>query len=209
VVETEHDLESMHMGRNATDLLAILRSEVLMACWQRRLAKPLTDWLDALPDERLPQLRAQGCTDELSDAIDTALASLRMANPEATELFRQDLLRLLAVFVSLSQNTRLRLRIERIDNDACRKWHQDWTALRLLCTYRGSGTQWVVPQDSKEALRTPDQDHPRQRQLQRGDVALLKGRGQDPHSPLPSVVHRSPRHFQTQASRLLLVMEPA
>jgi hypothetical protein len=131
------DCSGVVLGRLAMDLLAIQQAKVSLASWQRRLPEPLSAWLDALPDERLPQLGAQGRHEELAHAIHGALAPLRQTHPAPTELLCQDILRQVALFCTVAQAPSLRLRLERIDHDGCRKWHQDWTSLRLLCTYRG------------------------------------------------------------------------
>jgi hypothetical protein len=89
----------------------------------------------------------------------------------------------------------VRLRLEHVDDDACRRFHVDAVRMRLLCTYAGPGTQW---QDA----------HGRLHRMARLQVGLFKG------SRHPSggagILHRSPpvSHLPpARRARLLLCID--
>lgn len=106
-----------------------------------------------------------------------------------------DLKRLTAMFASLCGASAVRVRLEHVDDDACRCMHVDAVGLRLLCTYAGRGTEW---QNTSGTIR----------RMPAGHVGVFKGtRWPDPG---PRVLHRSPRvsHLpRAQRGRLLLCID--
>lgn len=97
----------------------------------------------------------------------------------------------------------IEIRLEIINNDACRKFHADYVTARLITTYIGQGTQWLSADD---AARFRDGQEPRNvRQLAVGHVALFKGWMWSAEDP---ILHRSPPILGTGESRLVLVINP-
>lgn len=96
-------------------------------------------------------------------------------------------------FQMLAGTPAIRLRCERILGDACRKWHIDYTDLRLVCTYAGPGTDWRDPASGTE------------RRLGLQQPALFKGRLFGDGAPL--IEHRSPPIAGTGLQRLVLVID--
>jgi hypothetical protein len=47
-------------------------------------------------------------------------------------------------FADVTGTTHLGLKLEVVRDNACRKLHHDYVAHRLVCTYRGPGTQWLA-----------------------------------------------------------------
>lgn len=88
----------------------------------------------------------------------------------------------------------LRLRLEVIETDACRRFHADMVAVRLLATLRGPGTQWIRA-DAPDAIE----------EIPSGAVALFKGRLLDDKAV---ILHRSPPIAGTGQDRLVLVIDP-
>jgi hypothetical protein len=93
----------------------------------------------------------------------------------------------------------VRVRIERVDSNACKKVHADYTDVRLITTYAGPGTD-VTPHRSDEEgsdcclERVPT-----------GWVGLFKGRTYGGgHAPC---FHRSPPVGDTGEKRLMLVID--
>ncbi len=89
----------------------------------------------------------------------------------------------------------LRLRLEHVADDACRKFHVDAVRLRLLCTYAGLGTEWIDP--AGQVQRMP--------LMQAG---LFKGAAYP--DAAPRVLHRSPpvsHRPPGRRSRLLLCID--
>ena len=55
-----------------------------------------------------------------------------------------DLRRLADLFFSVGETRAVTMRLVTTDEDGCRRFHADSTSLRLLCTYRGPGTEWLT-----------------------------------------------------------------
>ena len=129
-------------------------------------------------------LRASGTPDELLAGLPRLPGSLAQA---VTDLARR--------FAALMQCETVRLRLEGVTGNACRKVHADYTDLRLICTLAGPGTDYT-PGD--------DPDGPLQR-IPAGSVALFKGHEFGPgHKPC---LHRSPPIEGSGERRLVLVID--
>jgi len=104
--------------------------------------------------------------------------------------------------VLLDEND-VRVRLEVVETDACRKFHADYVKVRTITTYLGQGTQWI------EAT-TPDQAGlpvgPSIQQIAVGAVAMFKGRLWQEN---PVILHRSPPIEGQREQRLVLVIDSA
>lgn len=176
---------------------AILAEPVNLAIWQRDDA-PVVDSgdLDAVADVAL--IVPAGARSAIPDALiaagyDDALAAL----------LGHDIADLAARFAALLALDRVAIRLEVVETDACRRFHADYVAVRLICTYAGPGTQWLANDD---ALALAAGVEPTTiRSIATGDVALFKGHDR---SETP-IVHRSPPIAGTGTRRLVLVIDPA
>lgn len=88
-----------------------------------------------------------------------------------------DFRRLATRFSTLAASPVVRMRLEHVIDDSCRKFHVDAVGLRLLCTYAGPGTEWV-------------DDAGRIRRMASMEVAVFKGSAFPGAGP--RVLHRSP-----------------
>jgi hypothetical protein len=93
----------------------------------------------------------------------------------------------------------VQLRLDVVDTNACSKFHIDAVTARLVCTYRGTGTQYGISERGKEPaeiLTVPT-----------GSPIFLRGT-RWPESPPVGLLHRSPPIAGTGETRLLLVLDP-
>lgn len=99
-------------------------------------------------------------------------------------------------FAQLAASDHVRIRLEQITTNSCRKVHADYTDLRLITTYAGPGTQ--VPADNNpQAQILLD--------IPAGHVGIFKGRRYgDGH---PACYHRSPPAGDLGIKRLVLVID--
>jgi hypothetical protein len=97
-------------------------------------------------------------------------------------------------FARLTGCTALRLRLEVVETDACRKFHVDQLCARLLCTLSGPGTQWIEAGGGSQVM-----------QMAAGEVGIFKGRL---WAEEPAILHRSPPIAALGDTRLLLVLDP-
>ncbi len=114
--------------------------------------------------------------------------------PDTARTLADDLTLLAATHRRLTGAAAIKVRLDVIDTDACRRFHADYVSLRMLCTYRGTGTQWC-------RTATPETVHT----LPTGTVSVFKGRLAMEE---PLILHRSPPRCATGAQRLLLVLDP-
>lgn len=193
----------------ATDAVAVSdRPAGLSAIWEPACAAAIStrapmqgfqSWIDGLDAEDLPEARVilrpdavRGVTTEICDAAGTP------AGPHRDRLV-DDIAALADVFAGLMQARWLRLRLDVVRTNACRKFHIDAVTARLICTYRGTGTQYTLCPDGadpREIATTPI-----------GAPILLRGTLWPEH-PRSGLLHRSPPIEGSGERRLVLVLDP-
>jgi hypothetical protein len=159
--------------------------------------------LDALPPDLLPQFRIDRATPAVVQALLAWLADAPgLAAPLAAVL--ADAGRQVECFVAESDATLVSLRLEAVADDACRKLHHDNVARRLVCTYRGPGTEWL-PRAREAALGSERLDVPPAllERVPRFVAALFSGTRLPGARP---VLHRSPPITGSGEVRLLLTI---
>ena len=102
-------------------------------------------------------------------------------------------------FNELFASDYLRLRFDVVTTNKCPKFHIDHVAARLLCTYRGAGTEYSFLDHQKkpaEIFPTPN-------------CAAIVLRGTKwPTDCANNLVHRSPEINDENETRLLFVIDP-
>ena len=122
------------------------------------------------------------------EALNAALASL-------PPTLAADIDGLVRRFAALVACRTVRMRLEAVEGNACRRFHADNTDLRLITTYAGPGT---------DIRRTPAEDAPVHR-IGPGDIALFKGKLFPANHPV--LLHRSPPIEGTGERRVVLVLD--
>ena len=112
-----------------------------LAVWRRPVPEGLSRRLDPLPPEALPHLRLESVA--VAETREVLGAALPTRSKALAPLF-DDVSLLAGLYGRLVGRPAVRLRLERITEDACRRFHADHVRLRLLCTYRGPGTEWLA-----------------------------------------------------------------
>jgi len=165
------------------------------------------DALDALADVDLPKIELDGPVCAVGARADLAMAVQLPAT--IGSWLGADVRVLLAGWAQVTGEVSCHLCLEAVGSDACRKFHTDMVRIRLLCTYRGPGSEWVPDDHVRRAHLGPHgenedivPDATAIRRVPRFAAALLKGDAYDPHTP--GIVHRSPPLIDGAAARLLL-----
>ncbi|MDJ0896679.1 MAG: DUF1826 domain-containing protein, partial [Alphaproteobacteria bacterium] len=134
-------------------LSAIHRPGCAAVIWQRQALPGFQSWIDTLKPERLPTARViLRPVDVREVAFQICEAS---ATPDCAERTRliDDAAALADIFAGLMRAPYLRLRFDVVTTNACRKFHIDAVTARLICTYRGTGTQYGISTDGAEPRR--------------------------------------------------------
>lgn len=125
-------------------------------------------------------------------------AKLADAMQGTFDALREDIMSLVALYADMTGHSVMRVRLERIVTDSCRKFHVDYLALRLLRSYVGPGVQWTRD-DGAHIEDTPP-----------GAVVFLAGTAHPDWSDQCTVRHRSPPMTAAQlqvGGRLLLTID--
>jgi hypothetical protein len=176
-------------------LARIHQPAVQLALWQRPRPRALA-WLDSLDlgviDDIDNWIEAPFRTQDLAERLrDAGFAAVPATVALAVEIARQ-----MRGFAVLTDSPRLRLRLDVVETDACRRFHMDYLSVRLLMPLVGRGTQWIFAKSGPEGTV---------RELQPGNVGLFKGRLAVNEA---AVLHRSPPIAGSGERRLLLVLDP-
>ena len=180
-------------------LAGISAPEVAMICWQRALPEGVLDWLAGLDPVHLPHMRRIVPVAAVAGAVNNALHKVRMPKGPGREFLIQDIGDMATRFAAIMKVPYLRLRLNAVDTDSCRRFHVDSVRARMVCTYRGPGSQYGFAKDGAEPEEIFSVDT--------GVPMLLRGL-EWRESPVSHLVHRSPPIEGTGMTRLVLVLDP-
>ena len=166
--------------------------------WRRRMHKRMQSWLDTLPVDQLPTGRIVLPVSQVRSAVTELMNISKMPDSAERRLLLDDICMLAHEFNKLCTSHYLRLRFDVITTNKCPKFHIDHVAARLLCTYRGVGTEYSFLDDQKkptDICPTPE-------------CAAIVLRGTKwPIDCFNNLVHRSPEIYGENETRLLLVID--
>ncbi|MEM9332223.1 MAG: DUF1826 domain-containing protein [Pseudomonadota bacterium] len=171
---------------------------IAAAIWQREVPEDFQTWIDKLPVTNLPAARVTTRIDVLRDTIESIFADAEIAQTVQGKYLIDDTVMLAQNFSTLMGVQQLRLRFDVIENDACRKFHIDAVSARLICTYRGTGTQYGISTDGSEPKRIFS--------VPTGAPMVLRGT-KWPEPPASGLLHRSPPIEGTGMTRLVFVVD--
>ncbi|GIT90644.1 hypothetical protein JANAI62_10990 [Jannaschia pagri] len=124
------------------DLAAFLQPSCAAAIWTRDVDPAFQTWIDGLDPSHLPQGRVVSAPDRAREVV-AGLCDVceTPAGPHRDRLV-DDIAALAHIFADLMQAPYLRIRLQAVRTNACRRFHVDAIPARLVCTYRGEGTQY-------------------------------------------------------------------
>jgi len=153
-----------------------------------------------------------------AETLDAGALLRSLGDATLCRVVEEDLAALVPRFARLAKRKHVRVRLESIESDACRKLYADLIGLRLVVTYAGPGTEWVANEDvDRLQFGRVDIDveennlaiirhRPVVRRTQPFDVVLMKGDAY-PGYEGRGAVHRSPPIEGTAARRLVLKID--
>ena len=167
--------------------------------WRRCMQEGMQSWLDALPVAQLPTGRIVLPVSKVRSAITELMNISEMPDCAERQLLLDDICLLAHKSSEIFASAYLRLRFDVVTTNKCPKFHIDHVAARLLCTYRGAGTEYSFLDDQKrpaEIFATPN-------------CAAIVLRGTEwPTDCANNLVHRSPEINDGNETRFLLVIDP-
>ncbi len=181
------------------ELATIHRADCAATIWRRQPVAGFQSWIDRLAPEQLPKARLiLRPTDVRQAASEICAASGTPKGPERARLV-DDVAALADIFAGLMQAEYVRLRFDVVTTNACRKFHVDAVKARLVCTYRGTGTQYGISAGGTEPRRIFT--------VPTGAPVVLRGTHW-PERPRAGLLHRSPPIQGTGETRMLVVLDP-
>ncbi|MEQ3745245.1 MAG: DUF1826 domain-containing protein [Henriciella sp.] len=166
------------------------------AIWNRSLPPAVENWLDGIAPRNLPDGRYIVKPSNVAASIETLFAAQRLATTLALTWLSKDAEQLSHCVCRIARTQRVRLRLERVDDNACSKLHMDDVVARMICTYRGPSTQLGFETSVSDEIQM----------VPTGMPVLLKGKRWPGHAT-PALRHRSPQIEGTGITRLVLVLE--
>ncbi len=167
--------------------------------WRRQPSREFQAWIDGLDPACLPEARIVLPPRAVRDAVQHVCIRAGMPAVEHGDLLADDISALAEVFSTIMSAPLLRLRLEVVNDNACCKFHIDAVTARLVCTYRGTGTQYGISTDGEVPKRVFT--------VPTGAPIILRGTLW-PNPPPSGLLHRSPPIEGTGESRLVLVLDP-
>ncbi len=205
---------------NREELREILQPDIQLAIWERQANRVIAPALDAMLAASHP-IKKQWVNPSLNDVCKGFLANLhgRADLQPAFEALAEDILSLAEIFRQISGREHLRVRFERVEDDACALFHLDTLPIRMLCTYAGPGTQWLDEEnvrrdqlgsqgrslDEANAAIVIDQDEIHTVPV--WNVLIFKGRRWEGHGHFDGLVHRSAPVRSSRDHRLRLTID--
>ncbi len=180
-------------------LSAIACPDCAAVIWERDPTAGFQAWIDSLEPNCLPSIRAIMPVEEAHETIAHICDSCGTPVCQEREQLIDDTAGLATRFADLVSARCLQLRFDVVTDNACSKFHVDTITARLVCTYRGTGTQFGIAPDGG----IPDQVFT----VPTGSPMVLRGKLW-PETPESGLLHRSPPIVGTGETRLLLVLDP-
>lgn len=180
-------------------LSAFLEPECAAALWERELPYEVTEWLEGLDPDQLPRGRVILPVAAIEATLSHLFDMAKIPESADRAWVEADILNLAEQFAALMDTQYLRLRLDVVNTNACRKFHIDAITARLICTYRGTGTQYgtaAMGEDPREIFTVP-----------KGAPFLMRGTAW-PSQPAAGLLHRSPQIEGTGETRFVLVLDP-
>lgn len=198
--QADHDVAAdVFMSRDVEILGEIGSPGVAAAIWLRKPEIAFQDWIDQLPKKKLPELRTVVPVHLAEAAVITACENVNVAPCAERDVLASDVAVLCLIMAKVLDIRQVRIRLDVADEVMCPKFHIDNVQARLLCTYRGKGTEYVPA--------TAEDDRKQIRQLKPGAVGLFRGALWN-SAEVTGIKHRSPEIVPEDGSRLLLVIDP-
>ena len=186
------------VGDDPASLKRFLEPHCAAAIWQRQFPPGIEAWLNGLDPTTMPRGRVVLPPHAVANTVAHLCDMSKLPTGPERDWLERDITSLAGAFSSLMDAKFLRFRLDVVTTNSCRKFHIDAIKARLICTYRGTGTQYgnsASGGDPEQVFTVPT-----------GSPILLRGtRWRE--KPSSGLLHRSPPIEGTGEARLLLVLD--
>ena len=198
-VQVEAASNSVFLAETPEELSAFRRPDCAAAIWRRDPAPSFRSWIDGLHPDVLPSARVTLRPKDAREVVTQICEACGTPGGPERRMLVDDTAAVAEIFGKLMGARFLKLRFDVIATNACRRFHIDTVTARLVCTYRGTGTQYAFPitEDDPSEVFT----------VETGSPILLRGKLW-PERPNSGLRHRSPPIEGTGETRLILVLDP-
>ncbi len=197
--EVQRTAAGVGIADTAEGLAGIDAPGCAAAIWRRQLSTGFQAWIDAVDPSQLPKARLVLRSSAVAEAVRHLCDITGMDDSAERRWLEDDISDLAKRFADIMQAPYLRVRLDVIDTNACRKFHIDAIHARLICTYRGTGTQYGIAPRGQEPKRVFT--------VATGAPMIMRGTLW-PENPASNMLHRSPPIAGTGETRLALVLDP-
>lgn len=190
--------QGIEVVQDPAALGGILAPDCGAAIWHRQPLPEVQAWLDDLNPAQLPRGRVIVPAGAVAAALAQIFDRADLPAGQERDWLWSDILQLSETFATLMKAPYLRVRLDVVTTNACRRFHIDAMTARLVCTYRGTGTQYGVaaPGQAPDTVFT----------VPTGAPIVLRGSKWE--GAQTGVLHRSPPIEGTGETRLVLVLDP-
>jgi hypothetical protein len=198
-------------------MTGIFEIDTQILVWSRDIPDALSDYMARAATRMGSSLRVLMAPGEpLPDSLLPVLPEA--PQHEGRTVMQSDIEMLVEVFADLMDCPQVALRLEVLHRAMCPRFHTDHVGIRLVCAYRGDGTQWIddvgadrrklgrgsegLPDEASGLMTIGTPVHT----IPPFHVALLKGSLWQGNGAR-GVIHRSPAIAPEQAPRVLLALD--
>lgn len=147
--------------------------------------------------------------EDLAQILDEDLPSTNASHQKMALV--NDITSIAANFFSKTHTKKIRIQLQLITDNMCRLFHMDNNTQRLLCTFKGAGTQWLEEDNlNRSWLGKGDnnkivKDFDKVKKANEFDILILKGNRYS--ESIDGAVHRSPPINEEKQTRVLLKID--
>ena len=192
-------LVGLALAQTANDFSIIQDQDCAAVLCQTQISSHILDWLASLDPACLPKARVILHPDQVQSALVHICDMSQMPVCAEHDAFIAHAQQLSDAFMHIMKAPYMRLRLDVISHNACSRFHIDALTARLICTFRGTGTQYGLA----NAAGDPETVH----SVRTGAAIVLRGKRWLTKAKV-DLVHRSPPIQGTGQTRLVLVLDP-
>lgn len=184
-------------------LASIKEAMTELVIWQRSLPSGFQEWIEQTDGIDLPDIRILVKPHELRRALELSINNSGLKSDKMRDRLAEDISDLVDIFANITKSEDVDVRLQRINDNACWKFHRDFVETRLLTTYCGPTTEWVQQAYAEKAIQEQKDFKGPLEHLAYGDVAIFRGSSTGVKK---GIVHRSPPIADTGITRLILCL---